>query len=148
MDPVKEMALSLIEDLVTDDFSKIKSHIGLIELACDIVEETAERLKSGKFNVSAQYKRELAITLSHYILAKLVDNNMISEDIAQEMDDLLKTDNLEKISSIIDDIINIWNDAKIMTIRLCYCLGKSKRRVVRKFEHLKPRFEEHQVTSV
>mgnify|MGYP000091142524 CR=1 FL=1 len=139
MDPVKDLALLLVNDLIGEDFKKIKSHIGLLELACDITEETTMRLKKSNLKITPEYKKELAIILSHYILAKLVDSNLIDEGIAGDIEELLNTDSLEKISNIIDDIINIWNDAKTMTINLCYCLGKNKKRVVRKFEHLQPK---------
>jgi len=136
MDPVKEMALSLAKRLNSSDIKEIKSHIGLLELTCDIVEEAIQRLKNSQLNFDSRYKKQLAIDLSTHILEILVTKNLINQSLESNIRQLLKLENINQISDLIDDIISIWNDAKYYTFRFCQCLRINKRSV-RKLEHIK-----------
>ena len=136
MDPIKTLALDLLNQLKPEDIKKIKSHIGLLELTCDIVEEAYQRLKKSQLKIDSRYKKQLALDLSVHVLDFLVKKQLIDNSLADNIKKLLKIEDINKISDLIDDIIGIWNDAKYYTFRFCSCL-KSSKRSIRKLEHLK-----------
>ena len=136
MDPIKEMAMNIVHNLKPENINNIKSHIGFIEICCDIVEEAYQRLKSSKLKISSNYKKNLAVDISSFVLDKLLTDNIIDDKLTKEIQDILENTNIERFSAIIDDVVTIWNDVKVTTLNLCPCLNFGRKRKIRKLENV------------
>jgi hypothetical protein len=136
MEPVKELSIKIIQNLSPGHIKNIKSHIGFLEMCCDIVEEAYQRLKSNHFKISSEYKKNLALNLTSHLLKKLSDEELVDKEIIIKIRSFVDQVNIEMVSDIIDDIIGIWNDVKVTTLKFCPCLNIRKKSI-RKLEDIK-----------
>tara|TARA_Y100000114_G_C11556756_1_gene229858 strand:- start:7 stop:465 length:459 start_codon:yes stop_codon:yes gene_type:complete len=133
MEPVKELSLKIIHKLNPEHVKKIKSYIGFIELSCDIVEEAYQRIKSKQFKINSEYKKNLALDLSLHLLRKLVDDGLIDQELKNKIENFISETDDQILKNIIDDIIGIWNDIKVTTLKFFPCI-KPNKRTIRKLE--------------
>jgi hypothetical protein len=134
-DPIEILALSLVNSLKKSDIKNIKSPVGVLELACDIVEETYQRSKKIYVKLSPEYKKKLAINILKLLGKKLLELKIIDTEIYNGLEMFADEKNIDLTYNLIDDIISIWNDVKTVSLKLCGCF-KTKKKVLRKFEHL------------
>lgn len=139
MEPVKELAIKIIHNLNSEHVKNIKSYIGLIEMSCDIVEEAYQRIKSKTFKISSQYKKQLALEICLYLLKKLEDNGLIEKDLSNKIKSFIDITDTDSIGDIIDDIIGIWNDIKVTTLKFLPCINP-KKKTIRKLENIDIRY--------
>lgn len=133
MEPVKELSLKIIQNLNPEHVNNIKSYIGFIELCCDIVEEAYQRIKTKQFKINSEYKKNLALDISVNLLKKLIDDGLLDRDLADKIESFITSTDDNILRNIIDDIVGIWNDVKVVTLKFLPCINPRKR-TIRKFE--------------
>lgn len=116
MEPIKDLALKIIENIEVDHIKDIKSYVGFIEFTCEIVEEVYRR---SKVKISSENKKKLAIELNSFVLDKLIRLELIGNDLAKNINYIIDNTNF---GGIIDDVVNIWKRKKHI---FCPCI-KSK----------------------
>jgi hypothetical protein len=136
MDPVKELALKIVQNLEPDNVKNIKSFVGFMELCCDIVEEACERIKTKKFKIKSAYKKELALEITLNLLKKLKNDRLIDGGFADKLQKFISETDLNNLGNFIDDIVSIWNDIKVTTLKFLPCLNMC-RKSIRKLENVK-----------
>lgn len=135
MDTIKTIAYSLIHNLKPENIKPIKSYVGFLELSCDIVEEIYQRFKKTFIKITSTDKKSLAIEITQFLLLKLTTDNLISDTLANKIQNIIENEDVSAISDVIDDVIEIWNDSKTTTLRFCNCFSNRSRKI-RKFEHI------------
>lgn len=128
MEPLRQFALDLMSNLESKDIKEIKSYVGLVELSCDIVEETCQRAKKAGIMSDSNYKKQLSMDILGDLFNRLNELGLVNE----KLNNIINNINLEEIEDLVDDIISIWNDAKTITLKLCY----GNKRKIRKYQHL------------
>lgn len=101
---VKLLATSLIKNTLEDEMPKIKSPLGIINFACQIVEELTQRTK---YKLTAEDKKKIGTFVVKELSRILKERNIISETLNERVQSL----SLEDLQDTIDDTISIWNDS-------------------------------------
>jgi len=125
----KLLAKSLISNMDLSEIPNIKSAVGVVNFACQIVEELKERTK---YKLSSEDKRKLATFVLSELNKYLLENKVISKNLSEKISYLTDNDNIQELQDIIDDTVNIWNEGLEVyeTIkRLCFPKKVKKRRL-------------------
>jgi len=136
MEPVKDLALKIIYNLQPEHIKNIKSYVGFLELSCEVVEEACQRLKKSYLRISSDYKKHLAVDLMTYLIDKLKMDGLITSELFDVIKNIIEKLDISNIFDIIDDIIDIWNNIDIYTSKLCFCMSKKKKKIVRKLKNI------------
>lgn len=129
---IKKISTEIIKKLTKGNIKKVNGIVGIVDLTCDIVEETSSRLKQVGYKLTSNDKKELAFEIITDIVIKLRGLEIIDDDKSNLLLDYIDNSKSD-VDNIIEDVISIFNDNKQIFKTSCNCFKRSKK-ILRKFE--------------
>ena len=119
------MSEKLLSKMDSNHLKKVKSAAGVVEISCNVVEESYKRLNRLSAGVD---KRRTAVNLFEPVMRKLKDNGFLTPELEIRLKDKLETEDVE---NMVDDTIKIWKERTEKVRHCCLILRKLSREITK-----------------
>ena len=119
------MSEKILSKMGNENLKKVKSASGVVEISCNIVEESYRRLNRLSAGVD---KRRTAVNLFGPVMEKLIDRGFLTPVLEEK---ILKRLEEEDVENMVDDTIKIWKERAEKMRHCCFILRKLTREITK-----------------
>jgi hypothetical protein len=119
------MSEKILSKMGNDNLKKVKSATGVVEISCNIVEESYRRLNRLSAGVD---KKRTAVNLFGPVMEKLIDQGFLTPGLENKILEKLQEEDVE---NMVDDTIKIWKERVEKMKHCCFILRKLTREITK-----------------
>ena len=119
------MSEKILSKMGNDNLKKVKSATGVVEISCNIVEESYQRLNRLSAGVD---KKRTAVNLFGPVMEKLIDQGFLTPGLENKILEKLREEDVE---NMVDDTIKIWKERVEKMKHCCFILRKLTREITK-----------------